>query len=265
MLKLDFKKDKNFLFYLFLFSFFIRVLFFIFFVKDNPIVWRFDSQVYREVAEQIVSGNGISNTDDTPHFYRVPGYSMFLALTSFGRSFNYSLWIQIFLASFVPLLIFYLSKTLFRKEKLLPYIASIFSAIHLGFVLFAGLAMSESLFLIFFLLFLIFFYPSSPEASTRFGLKPQFFISGLFLGLASMFRPVGHYLIFVSVVLIFFLYKNKMKRARLKSRGFARNLVDCVRHSLWRRLEAAFIRSLSRRSNKKRRRRLKSTVFCEDG
>lgn len=193
-----FKRDRKFLFYLFLLSFILRIIFFIFIIKDNPVVWRFDSRVYKEVAEQIVSGNGITNNDGSPHFYRVPGYSIFLAITSFGRDFTNSLFIQIFLSSFIPLLIFYLSRTLFPLKKLLSFFVSIFSSVYLGFVLFSGLALTETIFLILFLLFLLFFY------------KEKLFISGVFLGCASMFRPVGVYIIFVSTLIIFFLYKNKL-------------------------------------------------------
>ncbi len=195
-----FKQDRKFLFYLFLLSFIVRIIFFIFLIKDNPVVWSFDSRVYKEVAEQIVSGNGITNNDGSPHFYRVPGYSIFLAITSFGRDFTNSLFIQIFLSSFIPLLIFCLSRTLFPTKKLLSFFVSIFSSIYLGFVLFSGLALTETIFLILFLLFLIFFY------------KEKLFISGVFLGFASMFRPVGAYIIFVSILIIFFLYKNKFHK-----------------------------------------------------
>lgn len=203
MLKFNLKKENKFLLILFMSSFILRILFFIFFIKDSPVLWNFDSKHYVDVASQIALGNGIVDNDGSSHFYRVPGYSIFLAATSFTGNFNYSLLIQIFLASFIPILIFYLSKILFSNNKLLPYVAAIFSSFHLGFVLFAGLAMTESLFLILFLLFLIFFY------------KQKYFLSGLLLGLASMFRPVGHYLIIVSIFFIFILYKNKIKNSIL--------------------------------------------------
>jgi hypothetical protein len=192
------KFDKKFLFLLFIFSFVLRMFFFLFIVKDNPVVWQFDSRVYKDVAQQIISGNGITNLNGTSHFYRVPGYSLFLAITSFGKDFNFSLFIQLILASFVPILIFFLSRQIFNKDKLLPYVVSLIASIHLGFVLFSGLVMTESLFTMFFLLFFMFFY------------KNKYFLAGLFLGLSSMFRPVGHYLIFISIFIIFVFYKNKI-------------------------------------------------------
>lgn len=193
------KLDKKFLFFLFLFSFLLRIIFFIYFVKDSSVIWQFDSRIYREVAQQIAAGNGITNLNGTSNFYRVPGYSIFLAISSFCGNFNYSLFIQIFLASFIPIIIFFLSRLIFKKNKLLPYISSLFSSVHLGLILFSGLALTESVFLIFYLFFYLFFF------------KHKYLISGLFLGLASMFRPVGHYLIFVSILIIFILYRNKIQ------------------------------------------------------
>lgn len=201
-----YKKHKKYLIFIFIFSFVARAIFFLGFVKNNPVIWEFDSRVYRDVASQILNSKTISNLDRTPHFYRVPGYSLFLTLTSFKEEFYSSLWIQIFLSCFIPILIFYLSLTIFPNQKRLAIITSLFSVFHLGFILFSGLVMTETLFLILFLFFLIYFF------------KDKVLIAGLFLGLASMFRPVGHYLVFISIVLILFLTKGL--RSKIQEIGF---------------------------------------------
>ncbi|KKP24438.1 MAG: hypothetical protein SZ59_C0002G0284 [candidate division TM6 bacterium GW2011_GWF2_28_16] len=194
-----FNKNKKFLFFIFIFSFIIRFLFFNFLVKDSPVLWEFDSKVYKQVAQKIIEDKQISNQDDSPHFYRVPGYSIFLALTSLNNNLNNSLLLQILLSSLIPILIFYLALIIYPESFLLAKLAAIFSCINIGFMTFSGLAMTESLFLILFLVFLILFY------------KNKLFLSGIILGLSSMFRPVGHYLIFIIIFLILLNFKNKLK------------------------------------------------------
>ncbi len=202
--------NKKFFIFIFIFAFVIRFLFFSFFVKDKFVLWQFDSRVYKEVAEQIIENKTITNADGSSHFYRLPGYSIFLAATNIFNDFNNSLIIQIILSCFIPILIFYLSLMLFPANVLLAKLAALLSCFDVGFVVFSGLAMTDGLFLLFFLIFLIFYF----YKRTRSRIKSPFlafkklFISGIFLGLASMFRPVGHYLIFLVIVLILLGFNN---------------------------------------------------------
>ncbi len=192
----DIKNNNKFLIFIFFLSVTLRFIFFNFFVKDSSVLWQFDSRVYKQVAEKIIEKKQINNLDESPHFYRVPGYSIFLALTNFDSNFNNSLLIQIILSGFIPILIFYLSLILFPQNFLLAKLSALYSCIHLGFIIFSGLALTESIFLILFLSFLILYF------------KNNFFYAGILLGFASMFRPVGHYLFFLTIFLILFLTKN---------------------------------------------------------
>ncbi len=199
---------KRFLVFLFLFSFLIRALVFQFFLSKNENYWQVDSTTYHQVANGITSGWGISHEQGESNFYRLPGYSLFLSVfyKLFGPIKTIALWFQIFLSSFIPILIFFLSLSLFPTNLLLAKIASIYSSVHLGFVLYSGFFMSESLFIFFFLLFSIFFFSK---------VKFNFFLSGLFLGLASLVRPVGHYFIILAIalILIFSSFGNKKFRS----------------------------------------------------
>ena len=195
-------ENKKYLLFIFILSFIIRVLFYYFFIKDSSVIWDFDSRVYKQVAEQIIGNKKIINCDGSSHFYRVPGYSIFLALTNFENNFNNSILIQIVLSSFIPILIFYLCLILFPQDLFVAKLVALVSSFNIGLTIFSGLAMSESIFLILFLLFLIYF------------LKNKIFYSGVFLGLASMFRPVGHYIIFISIFLILFLHKKFYKKLK---------------------------------------------------
>ncbi|MFH1643551.1 MAG: hypothetical protein ABIA74_00015 [bacterium] len=184
----------NFLIVLFIFSFLVRAIVFHFFLSKNENFWQVDSVTYHQVAVGINNGYGIAHAKDTPTFYRLPGYPLFLSFfyKILGPVKTVVLWVQIFLAALIPILIFYLSLSLFPANLLLAKVSSIYTAIHLGFVLYSGFFMSESLFIFLFLLFTIFFFKK----------KPLFFISGIFLGCASLVRPVGQYFIILSIILI---------------------------------------------------------------
>jgi hypothetical protein len=248
------RQKKWFLLFLFLAGFFIRALVFQCYLSKDNNYWQIDSETYERVAERIVEGKGITNVDGSPQFYRLPGYPLFLALyyKLFGVDTKNVLWMQIVLASFIPILIFFLSLTLFPGALLLAKIAGCFSVLHLGFVLYAGFFMTESLFIFLLLLFLILFfstfqfgYKNAEDDNKKYELPlfsflpvdeedsgPDFFalhdawledyykkiktsfiqaqdnvyevlfFAGFVLGLASLVRPVGHYLFVVSCLLL---------------------------------------------------------------
>jgi hypothetical protein len=75
-----FVEHKYCLFFLFIVSLGIRLLFFKLFLYDNPVQLAFDSGQYHSVATSLVHGNGFSNPDGTPALYRLPGYPLFLAV-----------------------------------------------------------------------------------------------------------------------------------------------------------------------------------------
>jgi hypothetical protein len=216
------KKEKGFLFFVFILSFILRVIFFqVFLVKNNGFFVCSDSSQYNNVALKIAQGKGIVDQDEKPTTFRVPGYSLFLAF--FYKLFkNYSravLLIQIFLSSFIPVLLFLLSLVFFPKNVVLAKLSSIFMALNIGSILHSGLIMSDSLFLFFFIIFLIsFFYGFNcffiQKRKNNIVPIKQYSFAGLILGILSLIRPVGQFLIIVSLILIFFsnqILKNKIK------------------------------------------------------
>ena len=235
------KKEKKFLFLIFILSFLVRLFFFQFFLLKNNGHWVCsDSAQYHKVAVQIASGNGVVDDYGKPTIYRVPGFSFFLSL--FYKLFNFditiTLLVQIFLSSFIPVLVFLLSLTFFPSFIFIAKLASFFMVFNLGSVLHAGLMMSDSLFLLLFLIFLIsFFYglsclnptgvipacPSKPCAKTGDtdpGSNPyyRYFWAGLLLGIISLVRPVGQFLLIVSIFILLFsnyAWKDKIKAISL--------------------------------------------------
>ncbi|MCF7799657.1 hypothetical protein K9M16_01505 [Candidatus Babeliales bacterium] len=229
------KNNKKFLIFLFIFSFFIRSIIFYCFLSKNNNYWNYDSFVYHNVAVQISNGNGISNYPGTPNFLRVPGYSLFLAScykvfdflpeNIFSKDKILALWVQIFIASFIPILIFFLSLVLIPNIWVAK-IAAIISATHLGFVLFSGLLMTESLFIFFLLLFFIFFLKNFNIYFCKKIINPNylhFFLSGIFLGITSLFRPVGQQLVIIAFLLLLcssFYFLTKIKTSLILFLGW---------------------------------------------
>ena len=161
-IKIYLKQNKKFLIILLCFSFLIRAILFQFFLSKNENYWTADSQPYNEVAVQIAQGNGIVIENQVASFYRLPGYPAILSVgyKLFNFDIKKTLWLQIFFACLIPILIFCLSLALFPQNILLARVSSIYSAIHLGFVVFSGLLMSETFFVLFFLLFCLLFFSS---------------------------------------------------------------------------------------------------------
>jgi 4-amino-4-deoxy-L-arabinose transferase-like glycosyltransferase len=199
--------EKRFLIILFIFSFLVRAFVFFFHVSEGEhCLLAFDTQQYQSVALNIMQGNGISTVPGVPDFYRLPGYPIFLALCYklFGVNNQAVLWFQLLLASFIPLLVFGLSHVLFPGYMMLARFVGLGAALHIGFVLYSGIMGSESLFLLFFLLFLILLFLNISLWFTGSAQRysPLFFLAGFFLGCASLIRAVGHYVIILALFLI---------------------------------------------------------------
>lgn len=259
---------------LFAAAFFVRALIFSGYLSQENRYWQVDSQTYLSLAKQLTLHDEFSSPDGRPDAYRVPGYPLFLSVIFkiFGVNHSIALWIQIFLSSFIPFLVYLLALVLFPRRRFVALSAASITILHIGYVSYSGFLMSESLFIIFFLLFLIPFFRAvfrdglhselensnvSQDAKVkdfynRLALNPaakgtafvhfydemfdcdvayssctrksddtegiEVFFAGVMLGLASLIRPVGHYLLVVALVVLFF-------SGRLRSIRFAECLV----------------------------------------
>ncbi|MFA6263062.1 MAG: hypothetical protein WCW33_04690 [Candidatus Babeliales bacterium] len=196
------KKEKYFLILLFLASLVVRLAFFSAYTRhhitENLV---FDAEQYHHVALQIAHGNGITTKEGTPNFYRLPGYPLFLGAcyAATNDTVETTLWVQVILASIIPLLIWVLGMVMFPSVPLVAWLASLLSVFHLGLVIYAGMLLSESLFLIFFLLFLILFFTALAGGRSSMWLMAS---SGVILGFASLIRAIGPYVIALSFMLI---------------------------------------------------------------
>ncbi len=216
------KKEKKFLLLTFFLSLTIKAIFFLIFLKNNPCLLMFDSGQYHKIALNILAWTG------QPNFYRLPGYPVFLAACYkiFGVHPTAALILQILISSFIPVLIFLLTLTLFDKTRFTNPIktaklASLVACFDLGYIIFPGLIMSEALFVLFFTIFLILFlYNYTPffckkntltkDTLTSDGnAASRFFLAGIALGIACLIRPVGYPVLLTSIFMLL-ISKNKL-------------------------------------------------------
>ncbi len=197
-------KKKTILSILFIFSIATRLALFVAFTghEDRHLIY-FDSAQYQAVAENIVMGKGISNKEEKPQAYRLPGYPLFLAsiYSLFGINQQIAMVIQLTLSSLIPLLIHSLSLTLFPSSPFTALICGLISAFHIGFIVYSGILGTESLFLIMLLLFFISYFQLLKDQNPS---LRQLLLSGFFLGCVSLIRPVGHYLLIFSLLIFLF-------------------------------------------------------------
>jgi hypothetical protein len=182
---------------IFVFALLVRGLVYYGYLQHDANYWQIDSLGYNSVAKGIAAGHGISTLDGAPNFHRVPGYPLYLALfkTWCGDSPAAALWTQVLLGAVIPVLIFLLALILFPGQAMLAAAAGLYAAVHLGLVLYSGFMMTETLFILFFLGFLLLFFSHCDNPK-------RIATAGVLLGIASLIRPVGHYLIVLALLIL---------------------------------------------------------------
>jgi len=183
----------------------IRIFFFVSVMRQHDNVWMYpDSTQYYDIAKQLMQGNGFAGNDEKPQMYRLPGYPLFIAAGLLCGGIDCVLWLQLLLSCLIPLLIFLLARVLFPLAPTVAYVATVLSCLHAGFIIYAGMLTSETLCMIFLLLFFITCLPClAPPWCTQ-QMKCSWwrlFVAGALLGLASLIRPIGLYAIVVTALL----------------------------------------------------------------
>ncbi len=180
---------------LFFISLLLRLIFFQLFLVDNPCRLMYDAAHYHGPAVSLAQGKGFT-VAEKPYFYRLPGYPLFLAgcYKLFGFDINRALMIQLVLAALIPLLIFFLVQVMFPYLLWVAWLAAGCAAVHPGLLIFSGLVMTETLFLLLFLLFLCLFFFAFKQRNCYWLLM----LAGIVLGMATLMRPVGQYVLLLS-------------------------------------------------------------------
>ncbi len=210
----------------------IRALIMAFFIQPNGFYKQADSFDYHNCAISITAGNGMHRlqTND-PIFWRTPGYPPYLALfySWFGLNSTEfdanrpaqesAVWFQIFLASFIPLILFYLALALTHTIAIATILAWL-AVLHPGLILASTYLLSEGIALIFFYLFLLFLYsmiiPQPPRRRSWFA---SAILAALTLSIYTWMRPMGEFVGYFSAILLALVsigsWKQKFKTAGL--------------------------------------------------
>ena len=153
---------------------------YIYFLKTTPFFEPLskilDDGVYDGMALEISRGNWMA---DMPYSaYRIPLYPYFLAVIYhfFGRSMMAVHLIQSFLGSLTPVILFFISKQIFKNVRA-AVITGILASFYVPFIFYDNLLLGESLSVLFILTGLLLL------------LRGRIFFSGIFFGVSILFRP----------------------------------------------------------------------------
>jgi hypothetical protein len=213
-------------------AFLVRAAIMISFIQPNGFYKQADSFDYHNCAISITAGKGMhrAQTND-PIFWRTPGYPLCLAFFYhwFGpksgafdankSAQQAAVWFQIFLASFVPLILFYLALSLTQTAIIATTVAWI-GVFHPGPVLASTYLLSEGIALIFFFLFLLFLYQLIiPQPANKRSWFSSALLAALTLSAYTWMRPMGEFVGYFSVLLLTLCsigpWRQKIKTASL--------------------------------------------------
>lgn len=190
---------------IFVLALILRLIFFFAFLHHGTNAWLpFDSDQYYRIAQNICAGNGVCFSQGNPQMYRLPGYPFFLAACLMCGDITWVLLVQIIMSCLIPVLIFFLTLRL-NFSLSCARLAAVISCFHAGFITYAGMVATETLFLILLLCFFIIFLPcvSLPWClPSRTCSLLCMLGAGVFLGILSLIRPVGHYIVVLCAIML---------------------------------------------------------------
>jgi 4-amino-4-deoxy-L-arabinose transferase-like glycosyltransferase len=235
--------EKKKLVLLFLVSFFIRGLTFYIYVQNHERYKQADSSDYHICAFSLAKGLGMFHPQHhKPLFWRTPGYPAYLAIfykycgTSDIRfqgnikAQKISIWLQIFLCSFIPILVFFLA-LLLTSSSVIAWISSLIFVFHPGFILASCYLLTDGLAMIFFLLFLLFFYKSFTFLKEQKKISDSPIIYWVFAAIAlsiyTWMRPNGEFIAFIALF-IFLFSANTLRQKCIKIIVFATIFFTCL-------------------------------------
>lgn len=205
-LKQFFQKDRNFLIFIFVFSFILRLIYLLE-IKDNPHFYNLslDPLYHDSWAGQIAGGDWIGNQV----FFRAPFYPYFLAVLYkiFGHHLFLVRLIQHLIGCISVVLIFLVAKKIFERK--VAILAGIIAATYWIFIYYEAELLLDFL-LVFWALLLIWLLLKAYE-----NLKSStWFFSGVILGLFAITRP--NILIFLLFLLLWMILALKKQISVVK-------------------------------------------------
>lgn len=186
----------------------IRALTFYVFIAPHEWYKQADSNDYHIAALCLSHAVGMCRPDTLePLFWRTPGYPAYLVpfyklfppqkptFSDAHTAQQASIWIQIILSSFIPLILFYLALYI-THNLFIAYAVAFITVIHLGLILASCYLLTEGIALIPFYLFLYFFYTAIINKKNN--ATKLFIFAACTLALYTWIRPMGNYVAIVS-------------------------------------------------------------------
>lgn len=214
---------------IFIVAFMLRACTFAAFTSQEERYKQPDSNDYHVAALCLMYGIGMCRPDTgEPLFWRTPGYPAYLVpfyklfapqghqLSDAATAQKASIWFQIFLSSFIPLILFYLALYL-THVLCIAYAIACIATLHIGLVLTSGYLLTEGIALIPFYLFLYFFYRSIKMNRLYSSMKMLTLAAGM-LALYTWIRPMGNYIAIVTALIILICTQDNL---RLKGKKIA--------------------------------------------
>lgn len=192
----------------------VRAATFHYFVQHEERYCQPDSNDYHYGALCIAYGYGMSYPNGRPMFWRTPGYPWYISKfynnkqQSSGKFSDHknaqvrAIWLQIFLCSLIPLLVFQLAWVL-THTAFIAWLVALISIIHLGFVLASTFLLTDGLAMLLFILFLTLLYHSFQFAHETDLHKKTVLIrhpyllliaAAAILGVYTWIRPMGQFM-----------------------------------------------------------------------
>ncbi len=201
---------------MFMVSFIIRALVFIFLIQPGDRYNQPDTPSYHEAALSLSQGRGMYRADRQPIFWRTPGYPLYLApfyslyapsgmqrpFDNYRTAHHVAIWVQIIFCSCIPILIFLLA-LLMSSDLGIALISGWFFVIHLGTVLASTFLLTEGIAMILFYSFLCMLFYQIIRATEWFDWST--IMCAFLLGAYTWIRPMGESIgVMSTVILIFF-------------------------------------------------------------
>lgn len=197
-------------------------------LNTEQIILQFDAVGYHSLAVTLINHSQFAlENDGEPEALRTPGYPLYISL--FYAVFGEKPWVVLLSQAFLDVLscmiLFRLMEKMFGSDVALY--AGLFYALDPHLILYSNHLLSETLFLLFCVIFFYFFWVAlSGENGTN--EITYLSVSGLFLALATLVRPVSIFLILAFSIMIVILTgrgpAEKLKRVGAFAAVFALTL-----------------------------------------
>lgn len=175
------------------------------FVLDPPLLWS-DSSQYDGAAWNLAQGNGYS-MGDIPFVGREPGYALFF-LTPIYFIFGHSIFaaqiFQILISAGIVYLTFLFGKKFFTRK--IGLLSALFFAIYPATIAYSSEILTEIPFAFLFMLSILTLFLGIKKNS-----KKSIFISGLFLGTATLTRFITIFFPIFTIPIFYILFKSWKK------------------------------------------------------